>query len=193
MSKFIPPQKLPLIFASEFMSKACAFGFRGANQEKILNSMIEGTDAEMVLLCDRDATMARPRDITVYSFQDPVTGQTLYHGMADASGDAIRPSDTYGAPIHDDIQKKLESGYAGFVDLPYMQRQCVSSQPVPFSKTKVVLHARTAEDMMRAGLQILIFKESFLNCPKYDDIARIAKERGITETQYLGELVRKAN
>jgi hypothetical protein len=197
LSRFIKSspveEKIPLIFASEYMSKACAFGFRGSNQEKFMNSAIEGTDAEMVLLCDRDKTMSRPRDITVYSFADPRSGRTLYHGMANPTGDEIRPSTGYGAPISEDIKKRLVQGEAGFFDLTDKQRQCVSAQPVPFSKTQVAVHATSAEDMMRAGLQILIFRETFTELmADYDFNDKIVREKGFGSlNEYLGDLLKK--
>ena len=57
----------PLVFASRYLSKALSFALR---DEKILNTGIAGTEAEMVLVCDRDRTMARKLDATVYSFSD---------------------------------------------------------------------------------------------------------------------------
>ena len=47
----------------------------------------------------------------------------------------------------------------GFVQLPNMQSQSVSTRPVPFSATTAVVKIENANDMMRAGLQIFTFKE----------------------------------
>ena len=48
----------------------------------------------------------------------------------------------------------------GFVELPYANRQSVSKTPVAFSGAKVVLEIKSADDLMRAGLQILSFRET---------------------------------
>ena len=49
----------------------------------------------------------------------------------------------------------------GFVQLTNMQNQSVSTQPVPFAATKGVAKIKSADDMMRAGLQIFSLKEDF--------------------------------
>ena len=49
----------------------------------------------------------------------------------------------------------------GFVQLTNVQNQSVSTQPVPFTATKEVAKIKSADDMMRAGLQIFSFKGDF--------------------------------
>lgn len=106
----------PLVFASAHLSKALAFGLMPG--EKLFNTLVEGQDSEIVVICDRDKTMSRERNATVYAFADN-----------------------------------------GFTDLPNMQRQCVSTNAVPFSATTEALKIKNTDDLMRAGLQIFSFKE----------------------------------
>jgi hypothetical protein len=63
-------ERVPLVFASEFLGKALAFGFRGVDNEKLMNGSVEGGDVEYVLVCNRDVTMSKPRSATVFSFTD---------------------------------------------------------------------------------------------------------------------------
>lgn len=62
--------KVPLIFASPFITKAMAFGLQGILQEKLQNRSVEGSDAEIVLACDRKKLMSRVRDVTIYEVSD---------------------------------------------------------------------------------------------------------------------------
>ncbi|MBS1596085.1 MAG: hypothetical protein JST90_17365 [Bacteroidetes bacterium] len=48
-----------------------------------------------------------------------------------------------------------------FRDLTDVPRQSISTEPVPFEQTEVVLKAKNATDLMRNGLQILSFTESY--------------------------------
>jgi hypothetical protein len=189
------PEQVPLVFAATVFSKSLAFGFR---HEGFFNAMIEGTDQEMILLCNRDVTMSRPRDITVYSFPDLNSGQTLYHCIGgEVMGTTIAPSSNYGATITQDVKDKLSAAGAGFVELPYMEHQAVSTQSVPLpdmpgSKTQIALKAKNAEDLMQAGLQILSFRETFSELRDYDFSDKSAREKGYTTlNQYLGALVRE--
>lgn len=112
------PNKTPLTFAATTLGKALAFGFI-KGEDRFLNHSVEGSDAEVLFVCNREAAMKREMSVTVFSFSDE-----------------------------------------GFADLETSARQSVSNKPVPFSKTKKVVEAKNAEDMMRAGLQILSFKET---------------------------------
>lgn len=108
--------KTPLVFASNFASKALAFAFDGHSGEAVFNMALEGGDVELILVGDRAQTMSRPRHAALYSF----------------SGD-------------------------NFVQL--CDRQFVSKDPVPFADTRKVMDIKSAEDLMRAGLQIFSLNE----------------------------------
>ena len=65
-----------------------------------------------------------------------------------------------------------------FVDLPYADRQCVSTQAVPFKDTQVALRARNAQDLMRAGLQIISFTDAAKENVDYPSIQEAITRRG---------------
>ncbi|MBI3441335.1 MAG: hypothetical protein HY052_05995 [Proteobacteria bacterium] len=115
-------EKVPLVFASDHMSKALAFGLSYADGEILMNMSLEGTDAELAFVCNRDVTMPRERHGALYSFS--------------ASG----------------FVDLIEGGAA---------RQLVSDKPVPFNAAEKVMDVKGTDDLMRAGLQILSFKETF--------------------------------
>jgi len=60
--------RVPLVFASDSLQAVLPFAFRAADREKIIVTEIDGTSAPLVLLCNRDEAMSKPRDVTVYSF-----------------------------------------------------------------------------------------------------------------------------
>lgn len=62
-------EKVPLVFATPYMSKSLAFGFSYHDKEILLNASISD-DVEYVVIVDRDSAMRKERDITVFRFQD---------------------------------------------------------------------------------------------------------------------------
>lgn len=141
----------PLVFASDHMTKAMAFGLSGNLNEKILNSSIEGSPNELVLACDRQNLMSRERDITIY-----------------------------------------EISAKNFVNLDYADRQCVSTKSVPFSETRVAFHAKNADDLMKGGLQILAFNETFSELRGHQFVQKTMKERKQTDLyQFMGDMIRE--
>jgi hypothetical protein len=143
----------PLIFASPYITKSMAFGFQGVLQEKIMNSSIEGSDGELVLMCDRDKAMARERNVTIYAVSDE-----------------------------------------NFVTLPYAQRQCVSTKEIPFTKAQIVFQAKNSEDLMRGGVQVLIFRETYaeLNAAGVvDEALNNAKSDTNALHKYFGGLIKE--
>ncbi len=58
----------PYLFAATHLSKALAFAFSYHDNEVLMNSGIEGTDDEIVVLCGGQETLDKPRHIRVYSF-----------------------------------------------------------------------------------------------------------------------------
>lgn len=145
-----PDAQTPLVFAATHLTKALAFGLIGGDGEKLFNTAIDGTDGELVVICDREKTMSRARDITVYSF----------------------PSDSFEV-------------------MPHMQRQAVSPQAVPFDQADIALQAKNAEDLMRAGLQIFSFKESFKEA--YDSPQDKSLRSAASLPQALGTLIEKGD
>lgn len=145
-----PGAQTPLVFAATHLTKALAFGLIGGDGEKLFNAAIEGTDDELVVICDREKAMSRVRDITVYGFA----------------------SDRFEV-------------------LPHMERQAVSPQAVSFDQATIELQAKSAADLMRAGLQIFSFKESFAvvyDSPQ-DKLLKTAKSL----PQALGALIEKGD
>lgn len=67
-----PDERVPLVFASEHITQTLLFGFNGRekDKEKVLTATIAGTDTSVVIICNRDVTMAKPRNVTVYGFSD---------------------------------------------------------------------------------------------------------------------------
>jgi len=145
-----PDTQTPLVFAATHLTKALAFGLIGGDGEKLFNAAIEGTNDELVVICDREKVLNRMRDITVYSF----------------ASDA-------------------------FEVLPHMERQAVSPQAVPFDQAAVELQAKSAADLMRAGLQIFSFKENFAAVydSQQDRLLKAAKSL----PQALGTLLKKGD
>lgn len=142
-----PESQTPLVFAATHLTKALAFGLIGRDGEKLFNAAVEGTDSEIVVICNREKTMARTRDVTVLSFSDK-----------------------------------------GFAVLPHMERQAVSNHPVPINQTHVELKAKDATDLMRAGLQIFSFKESFAELYGSKDAEDLGKTKDLP--QGLADLVK---
>ena len=145
-----PDAQTPLVFAATHLTKALAFGLIGGDGEKLFNAAIDGTDGELVVICDREKTMSRARDITVYSFS----------------------SDSFEV-------------------MPHMQRQAVSPQAVPFDQSDIALQAKNTEDLMRAGLQIFSFKESFKDA--YDSPQDKSLRSAKSLPQALGALIAKGD
>lgn len=65
-----PDERVPLVFASEHITQTLLFGFNARENEKVLTGTIAGTDTSVVIICNRDVTMAKPRNVTVYAFSD---------------------------------------------------------------------------------------------------------------------------
>ncbi len=118
-----PEEHTPLVFAATTLGKALAFTHEKG--EALFNQSIGAEQAEILVVCNRDAFMQRVRDARVYTFAG-----------------------------------------TGFTQLPNAQNQCVSTKPVPFAAAKEILQIKSAEDMMRAGLQIFSFKEDFHGASK---------------------------
>jgi hypothetical protein len=74
----------------------------------------------------------------------------------------------------------------GFVQLPNMQNQSVSTKPVPFSNTKQALKAKSIDDLMGAGLQVFSFKENFQALGKDADAAKLGAAK--TDPQLMATL-----
>lgn len=99
------------------------------------------------------------------------------------------------------LAKKLDATFfsfsdEGFVQLPNAERQSVALNAVPFSRTTEVLKARSLQDLMRAGLQILQFRETSQALYKgnFDDnlLMRIMKERGQPDMfKCMGDLIKE--
>lgn len=82
----------------------------------------------------------------------------------------------------------------GFVTLPYADRQAVSTQAVKFKDAQVVLEIKSADDLMRAGLQILSFRETAQELwedKKVEDIVlgRMDIYKGLAELVREGRVV----
>jgi hypothetical protein len=140
-------EQTPHVFAATHLTKALAFGLIGRDGEKLLNAAVQGSDRELVVICDREKTMQRERDITVYA-----------------------------------IPAK------GFEILPHMERQAVSPRAVPFADAAVTLRAKNAEDLMRAGLQIFSFRESFADLAQDRDAEDLRQTNDFPRS--LADLVR---
>lgn len=97
-------EKVPLVFASEFLGKALAFGFRGMDDEKLMNGSVEGSDVEYVLVCNRDVTMSKERSATVFSFSD--------EGFVDLEQDRRQSVSTNPVPF-DKTQEAVKIKNAG--------------------------------------------------------------------------------
>ena len=65
-----PNERVPLVFASAHITQTLLFGFNARDNEKVLTGTIAGTDTSVVIICNRDVTMAKPRNVTVYAFSD---------------------------------------------------------------------------------------------------------------------------
>ncbi len=81
---------------------------------------------------------------------------------------------------------------AGFAELPNMERQLVSATAVPFSQTVKVMDVTSAEDLMRAGLQILSFRETARELwqdPKIDALLKGDFNKGMREMIAEGRVV----
>lgn len=134
----------PLLFATPYLSKALAFGMTKGGS--LFNASVPEHDVEILVTCNRDETMSKARDITVYAFPDQ-----------------------------------------GFMDLEAEKRQSVSKHAVPFAAAKVVLHAKNASDLMRAGLQIFSFAESFEDIPSPMDMM---KKNNWSDVQYVAAMIK---
>ncbi len=78
----------------------------------------------------------------------------------------------------------------GFVELPYADRQSVSTAPVKFKDAEVVLEIKSADDLMRAGLQIISFRETAKEL--WNDAGLTAAINNSGDTyKSLGELVKQ--
>jgi len=143
----VPGAQTPLVFAATHLTKALAFGLIGGDGEKMFNAAVQGSDNELVVICEREKTMARDREITVYAFPEK-----------------------------------------GFEVLPHMERQAVSPHMVRFDETQVVLKAQNAEDLMRAGLQIFSFRESFVDLGHDRDAEQLCKAEDLPRN--LADLVK---
>lgn len=79
-----------------------------------------------------------------------------------------------------------------FEVLPNAERQAVSTKPVPFSQTEIAFKGKNAEDLMRGGLQILAFNESFQELNGHEFINKTMAERGHKNlNEFLGDMVRE--
>lgn len=80
----------------------------------------------------------------------------------------------------------------GFVNLHNADRQCVSTNAVPFDETRVALHAKNAVDLMKRGLQILAFNETFSELQGYDFVQKEMRARKQTDLyQFMGDMIRE--
>jgi len=69
----------------------------------------------------------------------------------------------------------------GFVQLPNMQHQSVSTQSVPFSRTKEAAKLNSMDDLMRAGLQVFSFREDFKTVHGSAEAAKLNGAKNDTE------------
>lgn len=89
----------------------------------------------------------------------------------------------------------------GFVSLAEGSRQFVSKDSVPFSKVEDTIKINTADDLMRRGLQIFSYKESFSDLhggrtflENRDDnfINKTMRERGLSSTnEFLSAMIKE--
>ncbi|MEJ0061769.1 MAG: hypothetical protein WDO70_00825 [Alphaproteobacteria bacterium] len=79
-----------------------------------------------------------------------------------------------------------------FVTLERADRQAVAARPIPFSEARVAFKASSAEDLMRGGLQILAFDESFKELGGYGFVKKTMETRGHKDFyHFLADMVRE--
>lgn len=63
-------QTAPYLFATHVLSKSLAFNFSYMKEEILMNAGIPNTEAELAVVFDRVQVMDRPRQISVYAFDN---------------------------------------------------------------------------------------------------------------------------
>jgi hypothetical protein len=90
-------------------------------------------------------------------------------------------------------QKRSGSVWAfpadGFHELPHATRQFVSKKPVGFQNATKIMDITSAEDLMRAGLQVFSFREARHELPDIDTLLQPMSR--LSTTQFIGELTRE--
>lgn len=88
-----PLEKVPLVFAATHFSKSLAFGFQVHTGEVLFNASVEEAGVELTVVGNREETMSRARDITVYEISNEKFVEIFEGADQSVSKEAVKFSD----------------------------------------------------------------------------------------------------